>query len=433
MTATRTSGPTSHPLQAMAVSATLAVNEEIARRRAAGLATIPLGFGEASIPVHPELIEALRRHAHRGDYGPVAGVRELREAAAGYWSRRAVVTSPDEVVAGPGSKPLLYAIFQALGGPVLLPKPSWVSYAAQNLLLRQDAPMVAVPPGQGGVPDPDRLAERAARLRSQGRPATAVLVTIPDNPTGTVASPALVRDLCTVAAEYDLAVISDEIYLDLVHDDATQVLTPAQVLPEQTITTTGLSKSLALGGWRIGVARFPSRYAGLAGRALTAASEIWSAPSQPVQHAAAWALTEPPVLRERVIASRALHGRVARAVADVFRAAGATVVPPTAGFYAYPEFSGQRARLAAAGIETSTQLTAVLLAEHGVATLPGTAFGDDPDRLSLRVASPMLYGATDDERHRALDSERPEALPWVADSLSTVRAALRRVLGDRDA
>jgi aspartate aminotransferase len=214
-----------------------------------------------------------------------------------------------------------------------------------------------------------------------------------------------------------------------VHEDATQVLTPAQVVPERTITTTGLSKSLALGGWRIGVARFPPGYAHVAGRALTAASEIWSAPSQPVQRAAAWALTEPPVLRERIIASRDLHGRVARAVADVFRGAGAAMAAPTAGFYVYPEFSGQRGRLAAAGIETSTRLAAVLLAEHGVATLPGTAFGDDPDRLSLRVATPMLYGSTDEERHRALASEHPEALPWIAASLSTVRTALGRVLG----
>jgi aspartate/methionine/tyrosine aminotransferase len=108
------------------------------------------------------------------------------------------------------------------------------------------------------------------------------------------------------------------------------------------------------------------------------------------------------------------------------------MAPPTAAFYVYPEFSGQRGRLAAAGIDTSTQLAAVLLAEHGVATLPGTAFGDDPDRLSLRVATPMLYGSTDDERHRALASEHPEALPWVADSLATVRAALEGVLGDAD-
>jgi aspartate aminotransferase len=58
--------------------------------------------------------------------------------------------------------------------------------------------------------------------------------------------------------------------------------------------------------------------------------------------------------------------------------------------------------------------------------------GDDPERLSLRVATPMLYGITDDERHRALASERPEALPWLVDSLATVRDALQGLLGDSD-
>lgn len=413
----------------MVVSATLAINEEISRRRAAGLPTIALGFGEASIPAHPDLVARLGQQAHRGDYGPVAGASELLEAAAGYWSRRAIATEPAQVVAGPGSKPLLYALFQALGGPILLPKPSWVSYAAQNVLLGQDCLMVQTRPGQGGVPDPDQLAEAAAGLRAQGRPASAVLLTLPDNPTGTVATPETVRALCTVAREHDLTIISDEIYLDLVHDDATPVLTPARLAPERTITTTGLSKSLALGGWRIGLARFPQQYRDLQRQVISAASEIWSAPAQPVQQAAAWALTEPAVLVERVAASRALHGSIARAVATVFRDAGARVAPPTAAFYLYPDFSDLRPRLANRGILSSTDLAARLLDGAGVATLPGTAFGDDPERLTLRVATPMLYGTDDDQREQALASTRPEELSWIAESLVALRTALSSVVG----
>jgi aspartate aminotransferase len=416
----------------MSVSATLAVNEEIARRRSAGLPTIPLGFGEASIPVHPLLIETLSRFANRAEYGPVAGARDLREAAAGYWSRRGVATEADHVVAGPGTKPLLYAVFQALGGPVLLPKPSWVSYAAQNALLHRDAPMIRTPPATGGVPDPQSLSDVAAALRREGRPAAAVLVTIPDNPTGTVADPDLVRRLCAVAEEHDLVLISDEIYLDLVHDVAREVVTPAQVAPDRTITTTGLSKSLALGGWRIGVVRIPDAYAAMRQRILAAASEIWSAPAQPVQHAAAWALTEPDDLCQRVAESRALHGRVARAAAAVFRAAGADVPDPTAAFYLYPDFSRFAEQLAEQGVETSAALAARLLDAHGVATLPGSAFGDDPDRLTLRVATPMLYGDDDDERLRALASDRPTDLPWVAASLTALAEALRAFVGRAD-
>ncbi|WP_109508959.1 pyridoxal phosphate-dependent aminotransferase [Nocardioides speluncae] len=414
----------------MTVSATLAINQEIARRRAAGHDTIPLGFGEASIPIHPELTRRLGVYAELGGYGPVAGIPALLDAAAGYWSRRGVPTRADQVVAGPGSKPLLYAVLQALGGPVALPRPSWVSYAAQNALLNQESVLIDTLPGQGGVPDPRALEVEAVRRRRAGAPLSCVLVTMPDNPTGTVAAPAVVRELCAVAQRQDLMVISDEIYLDLVHDAATSVLTPSELVPDLTITTTGLSKSLALGGWRIGVARFPDtdRGALLQQAVTTAASEIWSTPAHPVQAVAAWAFTEPVELRDHLAHSRRLHGAVAWAAAEVFRAAGASVPQPAAGFYLYPDFTGSRAQLARLGIRTSGDLAAHLLDKLGIATLPGSAFGDVPERLTLRIATPMLYGPDETRRWQALRAEDPTALPWLAESLATVGKAVSGML-----
>jgi aspartate aminotransferase len=325
----------------------------------------------------------------------------------------------------PGSKPLLYTLFQALGGPVALPKPSWVSYAAQTSLLGIRTTHVATPPGQGGVPDPDLLEAEAQRLAVAGTPLAAVLVTIPDNPTGTIAGQDTVRRLCTVAERHDLVVISDEIYGDLVHDGST-ALTPSILVPDRTITTTGLSKNLALGGWRLGVARFPTgdRFRRLQDAVKAAASEIWSAPANPVQHVAAWAFTEPGVLRSRIEASRLLHGRVARAVADCFREYGAQVPSPTAGFYVYPSFGELPAR---SRITTSETLAQTLLHEHGIATLAGTAFGDDPGKLSLRVATSMLYGTEPGQREQALLSDTPASLPWVQRDLMTLRRALAGV------
>jgi len=411
------------------ISATLAINEEIARRRAQGVDTVALGFGEANIPVHASLIDRLARHAGRGDYGPVAGAGELLAAAAGYWSRRGAATDPDQVVAGPGSKPLLYAIFQALGGPIILPKPSWVSYAAQNSLLHHETELVATLPGQGGVPDPNRLAAVVQALKKEGRTPSAVLLTIPDNPTGTIAAPETVRRLCSVAEDNDLTIISDEIYLDLIHAPGTPVRTPVSFAPARTIVTTGLSKSLALGGWRIGLARFPQELDGLRRHVISAASEIWSAPAQPIQQVAAWALTEPEELRSHVEASRTLHGVVARAVAEIFSSAGAVVAPPQAGFYLYPDFEPVRDRLVSAGIGTNRELASVLLTRHGVATLPGSAFSDDEDRLTLRVATPMLYGAGDQERGAALASGDPVRLPWIERSLRLLEQAVQALVG----
>src|SRR5215472_13615992 len=240
------------------VSATLAANEALTRKRQADQPVLPLAFGEAGLPVHPLLREALAAAAGRNAYAPVAGVPELREAAAGYWTRRGLPTSADAVVSGPGSKPLLFALLLALGADVALPRPSWVSYAAQAAMIGSRAQPVPVPNGEGGICDPAALADVAVRARRAGRRIGAEIVTLPDNPTGQLASPATVRALAEVATEHDLLIIADENYRDLAYDTGPAAFpSPGVFAPERTVVTTALSKSLALGGWRIGVAKMP--------------------------------------------------------------------------------------------------------------------------------------------------------------------------------
>ena len=220
----------------------------------------------------------------------------------------------------------------------------WVSYAAQAALAGTRLHWVPTPPGEGGIPDPGALAAAASAAAAAGQPIRSVIVTLPDNPTGRAASPATVTALCEVAAAHRLVIISDEIYRDLIHDPATPVLSPAQAAPERTVITTGASKNLALGGWRIGVARMPDGPFGrwLRRALLGVASEIWSAPAAPIQHAAALAFTEPPAITGRIAASRALHAQVAAAVAARCASAGLIVPAPQAGFYVYPDFEPWR-------------------------------------------------------------------------------------------
>jgi aspartate aminotransferase len=412
------------------LSPTLAINEEVSRRRAAGLATVPLGFGEAGIPVLPEISEQLALASGKAPYGPVAGVPELRSAAAGYWDRRGLPTDPDLVIAGPGSKSLLFALLHAAGGSVALPSPSWVSYAAQAALIGRRVHLIPTRRGEGGLPDAELLGHAAKRARAAGEPISAVIVTLPDNPTGTLAAPASVRALCEVSDGHDILVISDEIYRDLVHDPATSMLSPAEVIPS-VVVTSGLSKNLALGGWRIGVARMPDSVLGrrIRDRALVVASEVWSAPSHPVQMAAAWALAEPWAVSERIALSRRLHSAVARAVSAVLSAAGVPHAAPQAAFYMYPEFDLHRSHLAARwSIRSGADLAQVLLAELGVATLPASAFGQAEDVLSLRVATSLLYGSDDEQRLTALHHDNPGSLPWIAEQIDTFARALHKLL-----
>src|SRR5262244_199264 len=104
------------------VSATLAANEALDVRRRRGQSVLPLAFGEAGLPVAAPLRAAL-----------------------------AAATASNGC--GPGSKALIYGLLMAIGSDVAVPRPSWVTYAAQAGLLGTGARFVPTPLGQGGVPD----------------------------------------------------------------------------------------------------------------------------------------------------------------------------------------------------------------------------------------------------------------------------------------
>ncbi len=410
------------------VSATLAANEIMDARRHRGEPVLPMGFGEAGLPAHRLLRGALGRAAGYTSYGPVAGHVCLREAAAWYWARHGLPTDADAVVCGPGSKALLYGLMAAIGGDVAITRPSWVSYAAQASLAGRMAHFV---PGSSGVPDAEKLARTVAAARAAGREVRIVIVTLPDNPTGTLASAEAVRAVCAVAETHNLIIISDEIYRDLMHDEAAPFASPASISPERTVVTTGLSKSLALGGWRLGVARLPDGWLGreLRARLLGIGSEIWSAPAGPVQQAAALAFSEPPAITERIALSRRLHASVVLAVAARFAAAGAAVPAPQAAFYLYPDFAPLAdVLLHRHGITSDEGLAALLLHKYGVGVLPGSAFGEESRRLRLRVATAMLYGDTDSHRTAALNSPDPCSLPWIAASLARLEEVLANLV-----
>ncbi|MGW4809598.1 pyridoxal phosphate-dependent aminotransferase [Kitasatospora sp. NPDC004272] len=416
------------------VSATLAADEALARRRSAGEAVVPLASGEIGLPVLPELRERLAGAAGLNAYGPVAGSPELRAAAAGYWRRRGLDADPDLVVSGPGSKPLLFALMLAVGGDVVIPVPSWVSYAAQAALAGGRAIPVATRPGEGGVPDPEALRAAVRSARARGRDPRSVVVTLPDNPTGTVASPGTVRELARAARELDLVVISDEIYCDLVFDPADRAVSPAVYAPERTVVTTGLTKNLGVGGWRTGVARLPDGPLGrdLHQRLVGVASQVWSSTAAPVQAAAAYAFAEPPEVLAHVAASRRLHATTTRAVAALFAAAGAELTPVRATCYLYPDFEPLRARLADThGVRDGAGIAALLAERHGVVLLPGSAFGEPDASLRVRAATSRLYGESDAERAAALTAPDPLQLPWIRDSLDRVMAALTDLVADR--
>jgi aspartate aminotransferase len=409
------------------LSPTLAMNEAVRLRRARGEKVVHLAFGEAGLPVHPLLQGALRDSSSANAYGPVAGSPSLRSAVAGYYSRRGLETEPSQVVVAPGSKALLYALLLVLDGDLVLPRPSWVSYEPQARLVGKEVLRVDIPAASGGVPDPETLRSEVGLARERGLDPRILILNHPDNPTGTHADADLLADVLAVARECSLFVLSDEIYAELAHSPETFV-SAAALDPDNVVVTGGLSKSHALGGWRVGVVRVPQNGFGgeLTDRLTSAASEIWSCLPAPIDAAAEVAYNEPEELVEFVAAARTLHATVSEAAYAVVTEAGLACRKPSAAFYLYPDFEPLREPLAERGVTTSSALSEHLLEDFGIAVLPGEAFGDSG--LRVRMATSLLYGDRDEERWEALTAGPVAAdLPRVRSALLQLRAALENV------
>jgi aspartate aminotransferase len=379
--------------QELETSATLAMNEAVAKRRAAGLETIHLGFGEASFPLHPILRSELARAAAHTSYAPVSGIPTLREAIADYLQRtRGIAGSPAHVAVAPGSKPLLYALLQVLEGDLLLPVPSWVSYGPQAKLAGRRVIDVETDASDHHRLTPYVLGETLARARREGANPRILLVNTPSNPTGSMFDAADVEAIAHWAQEEGITLISDEIYAELAHGWREHV-SPARFYPEGCIVTGGLSKAFSAGGWRLGYTVLPATNEGsaLMGALRALASEIWSSATTPVQEAAIATFCPNMELEAYVRRSARIHGYVASRLYETFVGLGIPCPRPAGAFYLYPDFAPWRVALNKRGVTTSEELARYLLDEWGIATLPGTAFGEQPETLRLRLATSMLY------------------------------------------
>ena len=408
-------------LQDMASSPTLAINEAVAARRAAGRKTIHLGFGEASFPLHPLLNEAMARAAKRTGYAPVAGIPSLRQAIAAYLERtRGLTYTPDNIIVAPGSKPLLYTLLQALEGDVLLPVPSWVSYAPQARLAGRRVMPVETDASDHHRLTPQALADALARARFEGSNPRILIVNTPSNPTGSMFSREDAQAIAQWSKEHSITLISDEIYAELAHGWREHV-SPARYYPEGCIVTGGLSKAFSAGGWRLGYAALPGNAAGrqLMNSMRALASEIWSSATTPVQEAAVVAYSDNAELTAYVRASARIHGYATSRLYETLIEAGALCPRPAGGFYLYPDFAPWRDALLERGVSTSEQLAMHLLEQWDIAALPGTAFGEQPQALRLRLATSMLYtpqeAQSENEREAILWAMLDQAEKWTDD------------------
>lgn len=402
------------------VSSTLAMNELVVQMRDSGRTVFHMGFGEAPFPAHPRLVNALRDHSAQKRYLPVAGLPALRAAVAEHYARLAGINTDDyDVMVGPGSKTLLFALQMCIPGDVLLPVPSWVSYAPQAALLKQNVIPVELELSETGLSmDAGVLRQAIVQARANGLAPGKMILNYPSNPTGLTASDAALASIADVCRSEKIILIADEIYGRLAYDH--RYRTVASHLPEATVITTGLSKHLSVGGWRLGVSLIPKAATGLFDDMCRVASETWSCVSTPIQYAAIDAYQEHADIEDFVRTSTDIHACVNRYIAGKLRALGAECHTPQGGFYNWPDFTKQLGDVCG----TSDELAHRLLDEHGVATLAGSSFGERPDKLCLRLSGCDYDGKTALELWPALGKNADE---FVARAAPNVVAALAAI------
>lgn len=242
----------------MEPSATLAVVNKAKALKYEGKPVISFGAGEPDFDSPAAAASCAERAIKEGKthYTQSNGILELREAVASYYSDRFGLDYPaDQVIIGPGAKPLIYGSLASLVDPedeVLVFSPAWVSYVEQIRLLDGRASIVDTVT-TGNVPLASKVAE-AVTPRTVG-----MLINTPNNPTGAVYGEETLREIAEIALEHDLWIIYDEIYERLVYGNSTH-LNIATLVPEvadRTIQINGVSKAFAMTGWRIGYALAP--------------------------------------------------------------------------------------------------------------------------------------------------------------------------------
>jgi aspartate aminotransferase len=220
-----------------------------------------------------------------------------------------------------------------------------------------------------------------------------LLLCSPSNPTGVVSTPEELGRLADVAVEADLAVVSDEIYDQLVFDGRQAVSFPTlrPGLAERTVVVAGVSKTYSMTGWRIGWTIAPEPLSKAIGNLQ---SQETSNPSSVSQYAALEALTGP---QDCVAEMRREFQRRRDLVAARLRALPGVRLPEIGGaFYAFLDIRAALARSSGRGVATSSQWCEALLEQEQVASVAGSAFGAEGHvRLS--------FAASEEKLNRGLD------------------------------
>lgn len=378
----------------MAESETLAMTAKARELKNQGKDIISLSIGEPDFNT-PEVVKEAAKKAIDDNfthYPPVPGYEDLRKAISDKFLRdNGLEYKPEQIVVSTGGKQALYQVVQVLVNPgdeVIIPTPYWVSYKEFVRLA-------------GGVPIyvktklENDFKVTPGQLEAAITPKTKLIMfSSPSNPTGMLYSQEELRGIAQVVAKHDnLFVVSDEIYEHINFVGKHQSIAQFPEVKERVVTVNGVAKGFAMTGWRIGFIGAPTVIAKACNKLQ---GQVTSATCSIAQKATVRAMLMDPTTSEDIINMRNIFLKrrdlVYKLLCDI---PGLKVRMPQGAFYFFPEVCSYYGKsYEGRKIENSTDMAFYLLDEAGVATVMGSAFGDDNCiRISYATSEDLLIEA----------------------------------------
>lgn len=384
----------SNRIQCMGESETLAMTAKARELKAQGKDVISLSIGEPDFPTPDTVKEAAKEAIDNNftHYPPVPGYADLREAICAKFQRdNGLSFKPENIIVSTGAKQSIYQICQVLVNPgdeVIIPTPYWVSYREIARAADGECVFVKTTIENNFKMTPEQL-EKAITPKSK-----LIMFSSPSNPTGMLYSREELEALAAVVLKHEnLFVMADEIYEHINYMGRHASIASIPGMMERTITVNGVAKGFAMTGWRIGFIGAPVVIAKACNKLQ---GQVTSATCSIAQKATVRAMQMDPGTSKDIIGMRDIFRQrrdmVYKLLQDI---PGVKVCLPQGAFYFFPDvsyyygksFNGEK-------ITNSTDMAFYLLNEANVATVMGSAFGDDSCiRLSYATSEDLLKEA----------------------------------------
>ncbi|MBO4599328.1 MAG: pyridoxal phosphate-dependent aminotransferase [Bacteroidales bacterium] len=378
----------------MAESETLAMTAKARELKAQGKDVISLSIGEPDFNTPDTVKEAAKQAIDDNftHYPPVPGYADLREAISKKFKRdNNLDYKPEQIVVSTGGKQAIYQVVQCLVNPgdeVIIPTPFWVSY--------KEIVRVA-----GGVPVyvktsiENDFKVTPAQLEAAITPRTKLIMfSSPSNPTGMLYTKEELKGIADVVVRHEnLFVMSDEIYEHINFVGKHESIAQFPEVYDRVVTVNGVAKGFAMTGWRIGFIGAPLVIAKACNKLQ---GQVTSATCSIAQMATLRAMQMDPTTSDDIINMRNIFRQRRDMVYDLLcDIPGLKVCMPQGAFYFFPDVSSYYGKsFNGKKIENSTDMAFYLLNEANVATVMGSAFGDDDCiRLSYATSEDLLREA----------------------------------------